>query len=282
VATVTLVRQGWISAKQKEVGTSILTINLLFELIMRKGQLAGVLCLAILLLIASHFGVGQVRETPYVHLNRLIKLAAGVDQTAAAVANPLDQVFVTQYRLLIRSNQDYEAGLKQVDVKAIQRLSSPQLLASPGSAAGGLRDLHRAYNLEVEHEKKVRDAYAGLRRVFETAAWAASARPQLIKLLQNMIIVPSLKRQRCIDAEKAWIDSVDDLYHYAMEHEAELRLEDGAVTISDEGTLREFNAKVVLESIHRRGFLRKKEEYARMQSQTFSILAIDPKSVGIQ
>jgi hypothetical protein len=47
---------------------------------MRKGQLAGVLCLAILLLIASHFGVGQVRETPSVHL----KLAAGVDQTAAA------------------------------------------------------------------------------------------------------------------------------------------------------------------------------------------------------
>jgi hypothetical protein len=244
-----------------------------------------VFCLVTLLVSDSSSLVAQANETAQAHIHRLIKEAAGVQpapNNGFRSDTGFDRAFRSQYRDLIKANQIYAAALKQIDSAKVRQLGSPESLTHPASASSALDQLHSGYALEVEHERRVQQIYARLRHVFETADVSASVRISLLKIFEDTIGVPSSERQRCIAAEKAWIDSMDDLYRYANLHIETLELVDGTVAISDPIIQHEFNGKIVSEEIHRRAFIEKKHEYAQLQARVFRALAIDPTNVGLQ
>jgi hypothetical protein len=258
----------------------LLKRNNLLERLHTKSYWVGILCLVMLLLSAAGPVVAQGNGILEEHINRLVKEAIGVQpirNSGSPSQNAFDRAFRLQYRALIQANRDYEGALKQIDSNVIRQLGTPQSLATPANAAPGLRQMHLGYTLEVQHEQRVQEIYAGLKRIFETADWAAPRRQQLVELFESMTVVPSLERQRCISAEKAWIDSMDDLYRYTSEHSTDVHLVEGAITIDDTTIQRDFNAKIISTEAHRRVFLKAKQEYAGMQAQAFRALAVDRK-----
>lgn len=228
---------------------------------------------------------GQARETPKEHVNRLLKEASGmqsVRKDASGNEPAFDRALRLEYRDLIQANRAHVAALKQIDPHQVSQLGTPHSLVHPASAVAALDQLHAGYVLEIEHEQKVQHIYARLHHIFETADLATTTRATLLKIFEDTIVAPSLERQRCITAEKSWIDSMDDLYRYANTHIETLQLVDGTVEISDPVIRQEFNEKIVSEEIHRRAFIEKQREYVRLQAQVFRALAIDPTNMGLQ
>jgi hypothetical protein len=228
---------------------------------------------------------GQARETPKEHINRLLKEASGmqsVRKDASGNETAFDRALRSEYRDLIQANRAHVAALKQIDPHQVGQLGSPYSLVHPASALSALNQLHAGYALEIEHERKVQHIYARLRHIFETADLPTPTRTSLLKIFEDTIVAPSSERQRCITAEKSWIDSMDDLYGYASIHIETLQLVEGTVAISDPVIQQEFNEKIVSEEIHRRAFIEKKHEYVQLQARVFRALAIDPTNVGLQ
>jgi hypothetical protein len=228
---------------------------------------------------------GQTHETPKEHINRLLKEASGMQSVRKQPLGnepAFDQALRSEYRDLIQANRAHMAALRQIDPHQVGQLGSPHSLVHPASAVSALDQLHAGYALEIEHERKVQHIYARLHHIFETADLPALTRASLLKIFEDTIIAPSLERQRCINAEKSWIDSMDDLYHYASIHIETLQLVESTIMISDPVIQQEFNGKIVSEEIHRRAFIEKKDEYLQLQTRVFRALAIDPTNVGLQ
>jgi uncharacterized protein YjiS (DUF1127 family) len=88
-------------------------------------------------------------------------------------------------------------------------------------------------------------------------------------------------RERAITAEKAWIDSVDDLYAYAKTYHSAFVFADGRLAVSDSTVREEFNQRIRTMNAHRSQFLQAKNALEQMQRQNLDRIGISRQQTGL-
>jgi hypothetical protein len=88
-------------------------------------------------------------------------------------------------------------------------------------------------------------------------------------------------RQRAISSEKAWIDSLDDVYGYAQSHHADFTLANGRVGINDDQVREEFNTRIHTMNARRSEFLQAKHDLDQMQRQSLQKVGLSPQQIGL-
>jgi hypothetical protein len=222
-------------------------------------------------------------EPPDQHIGRLMREAAGLQPVRKQFFSKdqqFDDTFRDQYRKMIQINKDYIEAVRNTDMSAISRLGTPESFADPSSFADGLRQLHTVYDLDSGQEQKLHDMVTSLRNTIENSGWAASNREQFLKGFEQGVARVNEKRQGIVTTEKAWIDSIDDVYDYAQRNHAVFILNNGQLLISDNQVLEEFNAKVRTMNSSRTQFLQAKQQFDQWQAGQLQKMGVNTTDIG--
>jgi hypothetical protein len=255
--------------------------------IQRKGHGA---LIAVIVLVAA-FVVGGLaflyskvdRETPEQRIGRLMREAAGaqpVRNQFFAKDRHFDDTFREQYQNMFRANRDYMQAVSNADLSATAQLNTPESFADPDSFSQGLKQLHTVYDLDMAQEQKVAEIVANLRQIIETT-WSGSDRDEMIKQFDEGLAQPMAKRQHAVDAEKAWVAAIDDVYAYAKANHAAFILNNGQLLISDDQVLQEFNSKVRAVNAGHQQFLQAKQEFDQWQADLLKKMGVNSKDIGM-
>lgn len=252
-----------------------------------------VVAIVIIVLLAAGIG-GYLylrnfdNEEPEARIRRLVREAAGTQPIKTGFAYNLskmkqfDDDFREQYRKLFHANQDYIAAVKNADISAASNMGKAETFVDPSSFSEGLKQLHAVYDLDMAQEQKVAEIIANVRHVIETSSWSASDRQGAMRGFDTGIAEPLAKRKTAVDAEQAWVQSIDDVYDYANRNHPAFVLQDGQLLINDGQVLEEFNSRVRTMNSRRTEFLQAKQAYDTYQQQLFQKMGVDPKEMGIQ
>jgi hypothetical protein len=222
-------------------------------------------------------------EQPEEHFARLLREAAGT-QPESHKGFPrqrrFDDAVRQQYRRLVQQNRDYMAIVNKTDVNAIKDLNSAASFASPEAAQAGLDQLHALYNIDADQEQKLRVIMGELRQILESNTGSASEREAMLRGFDSSYSAELSRRQQALDAERAWVDSVDDVHNYANAHGDSIALVNGHLIISDAAVRSEFNAKVDLQEQNRKTFLKAQEQFSQSQAESLKKMGLSGKDVG--
>lgn len=249
------------------------------------GLMVAVIAIVVIAVIGGLvFLVANVdREPPDQRIGRLMREAAGlqpVHKQFFSKDQQFDDTFRDQYRNLIQINKDYMEAVRNTDMSAISRLGTPESFADPSSFADGLRQLHTAYDLDSGQEQKLHEMITNLRNTIENSGWAASNREEFLKGFQQGVAQVNERRTGIVTTEKAWIDSIDDVYDYAQRNHAVFILNGEQLLISDNQVLEEFNAKVRAMNASRNQFLQAKQQFDQWQAGQFQKMGVNASDVG--
>lgn len=249
------------------------------------GPIVAVIAIVVIAVIGGLvFLVANVdREPPDQRIGRLMREAAGlqpVHKQFFSKDQQFDDTFRDQYRNLIQINKDYMEAVRNTDMSAVSRLGTPESFADPSSFADGLRQLHTAYDLDSGQEQKLHEMITNLRNTIENSGWAASNREAFLKGFQQGVAQVNERRTGIVTTEKAWIDSIDDVYDYAQRNHAVFILNGEQLLISDNQVLKEFNAKVRAMNASRNQFLQAKQQFDQWQASQFQKMGVSASDVG--
>jgi hypothetical protein len=227
----------------------------------------------------------QQSETAEHYLNRLIKEATGaqpVRESRFLSQRTVDNAFRNQFRTLIDQNRAFSGAVSKLDHEKIKKVMTPESLADPALGADVLKELDAYALLEQEHGIKADESIANLRHTFETADWREPQRQNALKSFDLIMAASQASRHTYLQAEKAWVDSVDDLYHCAAEHKSSLKVENGTLQVFDDNALQELNKRIKLANSRREEMLKAQQTYKDLQNQRLKAVGIDPGTVGAQ
>lgn len=222
-------------------------------------------------------------EPPDQRIGRLMREAAGLQPVRKqffAKDRQFDDMFRDQYRNLIQLNKDYLEAVRNTDVSAVSRLGSAESFADPASFADGLRQLHTLYDLDSGQEQKLQEITSNLRTTIENSGWAASNREELMKGFQQGVAQVQDKRAGIVATERAWINSIDDVYDYAQRNHGVFVLNNGQLLIADNQVLEEFNGKVRAMNASRSQFMQAKQQFDQWQAGQLQKMGVSTSDVG--
>jgi hypothetical protein len=173
-------------------------------------------------------------------------------------------------------------SVKNIDMSQLKTINSAESFATPGAATEARRQLHALYDLDASQEDKVKEILGNLRHTMEAEATSASERENMLKGFDKGTAEAAARRQHALDAEKIWIDAVDDLYVYAEMHPNNFSLSNGHLVIPDTVIRNEFNAKMEFQGEQRKAFLQAQKEFSQFQGQSLDKLGLTPKDVGVK
>lgn len=223
------------------------------------------------------------REPPDQRIGRLMREAAGLQPTRKQFFSrdqQFDDAFRDQYKNLIQTNKDYMEAVRKTDMSDVSRLGTPESFADPASFADGLRELHTAYDLDSGQEQKLQEIIANLRTTIQNSGWAASNREEFLKGFEQGVAQVHDKRSGIVTTEKAWIDSIDDVYDYAQRNHGVFILSNGQLLISDNQVLEGFNAKVRAMNNSRSQFMQAKQQFDQWQAGQFKKMGVSASDIG--
>lgn len=223
------------------------------------------------------------REPPDQRIGRLMREAAGLQPVRKqffAKDQQFDDTFREQYKNLIQINKDYMEAVRKTDMSDVARLGTPESFADPASFADGLRELHTAYDLDSGQEQKLQEMITNLRNTIENSGWAASNREEFMKGFEQGVAQVHDKRTGIVSTERAWIDSIDDVYDYAQRNHAAFILSNGQLLIADNQVLEEFNAKVRKMNASRGQFMQAKQQFDQWQASQFQKMGVKASDIG--
>lgn len=227
----------------------------------------------------------QQAETEEQYINRLIKEATGaqpVQESRFPKQRTIDNAFRTQFRNLIQQNREFFTAINKVDKEKLKKLMTPESFADPQVGGDAVKELDAYATLEQEHGNQAEQTFASMRHTFEVADLPAAERDHILKSFDTTLAEPQTSRRRYLVAAKAWVSAVDDLYHYAAEHKAAFKIEDGTLRVSDDETLTGLNQRIKAANSQREDMLKAMQDYKTMQDQHMKASGIDPKTVGLQ
>lgn len=85
-----------------------------------------------------------------------------------------------------------------------------------------------------------------------------------------------------VSCEQAWIQSIDDVYDYAISNHSVFVLNNGQVAITDDQVLNEFNSKVRAMNARGNQFMQAKRDFDQWQAQLFQKMGVSSKDIGMQ
>jgi len=226
----------------------------------------------------------QQSETAEQYINRLIREATGaqpIQEARSPKQRAMDNSFRTQFRSLIQLNRDFVAAINKVDKEKLKKLMTAESLADPAVGADTVKELDAYAALEQENGAKSDQIIAGVRHTLETADWLGAERARMLKSFDIFMTESQDGRHRYLEAQKAWVEVVDDLYRYAAQHKDAFKIENGKVTVSDESVLAEVNQRLSTANAKREDMLKAQQAYQVLQAQRLKTFGVDPKSVGM-
>jgi hypothetical protein len=251
-----------------------------------KGILFAVIFGALCLIGLGGYWVSTLNfETPEQRLGRLAREAAGLQpekHTGSAQERKFDDAMRNQYRSLVQLNHSYMDSIKNIDISQLKTINSAESFATPGAATEARQQLHALYDLDAAREEKVKEILGGLRSTMESEASSTSERESLLKDFDKGTAAAAAKGQHALEAEKSWIDAVDDLYVYAEMHSSNFSLSNGHLVIPDAVIRNEFNSKMEFQGDQRKAFLQAQKEFSQFQGQSPDKLGLTPKDVGVK
>jgi hypothetical protein len=224
-------------------------------------------------------------ENPDQHIYRVMAEASGarpVVHKGFPSQRRFDDALRDQYRRLIQENRDYNAVSSGFSMDELHKINQPQTFADTSLAEEGLRQLHAAYDLDVQHEAKLQEIMAGVRQVFDSNNLPQVQREATLKGFDASQTKIGSKRQQVLSTEKAWIDAVDDVYAYAGEHRGEMRMVNNKLVIVNDLTLETFNSKIRASGDLRRQFLEAKKDFEQFQSDLTKKTGVSQKDLGLK
>jgi hypothetical protein len=240
---------------------------------------------AFLLVFVALTLFAQRSETSEQYINRLTKEAAGsqpVQESRFPRQRAMDNTFRSLLRTLIQQNRAFFAAASKVDREKIKKVMTPESFADPALGADVVKELDAYADLEQKHGAEADQSFADLRHTFETADWSAPQRERMLKSFDSILAEPQGLRHNYLQAEKAYVESVDDLYHVAAEHKAVLKIENGDLKVFDDDVLEELNKRIKLANSRREEMLKARQTYKDSQNQRLQSIGIDLMEVGIQ
>lgn len=219
-------------------------------------------------------------ETPDQRVARLMREAAGTQPVKSSWfgEDKVDTRMRDMFRSMFKLNRDYTAAVAQLDISQVSRLSTPESFADPDSAREALQQLHSAYDLDAQQEQNLAKLMNDFRNSLNDMP--ASQRAQMLAGFNRGLANVMPIRERATSAEKAWVDSLDDIYGFAAQRHSEFQLVDGRLQIADPVTLAEFNSKVRNLNYRRDQFQRARQDFERFQNQTYQKMGVDSNAVN--
>ena len=250
------------------------------------GPLIAIIAVVIVVLIsaAAYFVRHVNTETADQRIGRLMREATGaqpIKEKGFARDREFDNAFRDQFRKLVQLNQDYSAASEKLDTSAIGKLNTPESFADPVTGSLALKQIHAAFDLDAAQEKKVKEILSDLRHTLETHTWSGSDRADALKGFDRGVAQQTPIRERLITTEKAWVDSLDDMYGYAGQNSTLFTVADGRLRISNNSVLMEFNTRLRLEESRRMAFVSAKKDFDQFQANLLNRMGVSQKDVGI-
>lgn len=242
---------------------------------------AGIFCGLSLLFILGNVASSIKVETTEQKLGRLMREAAGLQPVRKTLfrEDKTDTQMRSFFKDIIDVNRQYQQGIDALDTSETKKLNTPESLADPESAAEALRQLHAAYDLDAQQEQRLREILEKFKKGADDLP--PSQRDEMLKSFDEGLAKAMPTREHAITTEKAWIDSVDDLYAYARTYHSAFVFAGGRLAISDSTVREEFNQRIHTMNAHRSEFLQAKNALEQMQRQSLDRIGISRQQTGL-
>lgn len=245
---------------------------------------AGLFCgIALFILLANAMGNPGVLqpESSEQKAARLMREAAGTQPVRHSIfgENKTDTKLRNLFKDILALNKEYQEAESKLDISEVKNLSTPESFADPDSVAGALRQLHAAYDVDAHQEERMGEVLENFKHGLDDLP--ASERQEMLDGFNQGLGRATPTRQRAISSEKAWIDSLDDIYGYAQSHHADFTIANGRVGINDDQVREEFNTRVHTMNARRTEFLQAKHDLDELQSQNLQKIGLSPQQVGL-
>jgi hypothetical protein len=247
----------------------------------RPNLFAGLFCGISLLFVISTAMNPIGFETTDQQMSRLMREAAGLQPVRKPLfgENKRDTQFRNFFRDLININKEYQQSVDALDISETAKLSTSASFADPDSVSVALRQLHAAYDVDALQEQRMSAALEKFKQGFNDLP--ASERDEMLTGFNQGLAKVMPKRQRAVSTEKAWLDSLDDIYAYAQSYHSSFGLSDGRLIISDSAVREEFNNRVRTLNARRTEFLQAKNEFDQLQRENLQKIGITRQDTGL-
>jgi hypothetical protein len=223
----------------------------------------------------------QSPETTEQKMGRLMREAAGLQPVRKHLfaESRFDTWARDFFRDVIAFNKQYQQQFDQLNTKDVAILGTSASFADPDLATAGLQEVHARYKLDSLEEQRLQQLMDNFRQ--RSSDFAYSDRQDLIKGMDEGLARFMPIRNKVIAAEKAWVDSLDDIYSFARIQHSRIELTDADhLIITDSQVRQEFNARVRAMNSRRQELLNARRKFVSMQDNTFQQLGITRKEVG--
>lgn len=212
---------------------------------------------------------------------RLMREAAGIQPVRRSIfgENKTDTKTRDLFKDILALNKEYQDAESKLDTSEVKNLSTPESFANPDSVAGALQQLHAAYDVDAHQEERMGEILENFKHSLDDLP--ASERQEMLDGFSQGLGRVTPTRQRALSSEKAWIDSLDDVYGYAGSHHSDFVIADGHVGINDDQVREEFNTRIHTMNARREEFLQAKHDLDQMQSQSLQKIGLNPQQVGL-
>lgn len=212
---------------------------------------------------------------------RLMREAAGIQPVRHSIfgENKTDAKLRNMFKDILALNKEYHEAESKLDISEVKNLSTPESFANPDSVADALKQLHAAYDVDAHQEVRMGEVLENFKHSLDDLP--ASERQEMLDGFNQGLGRATPVRQHAISSEKAWIDSLDDIYGYAQSHHADFTIANGRVGINDDQVREEFNTRVHTMNARRSEFLQAKHDLDQMQSQSLQKVGLSPQQLGL-
>ena len=241
------------------------------------------LCMVALPLLALALRA-QTAEPTDQYFNRLAREAAGAQPVRASRTphqRAIDEALRSHLRVLIQINREFATASTKMDKEKLKQLMTPESIADPNRVADALKELQTDVQVEQEMGTRVKQTLADLRHAIETADLATAERQHMLKIFDLSMAGPDAERRQYYESEKVWAESVNDLYQFAAEHNAAIKISDGKLAVMDNAVLDQLNQKITQVNTHRQEMQTALQVYKTTQNKRLQDLGVDRKSVGL-
>jgi hypothetical protein len=259
----------------------------------RDPNLFAILFCSIAVGVAAFTVVGNLRttgslpfhgpETTEQKMSRLMREAAGLQPVHKHLfgESSLDTGIRDLFRNLITVNKQYQQEVQKLDTKDIAALGTPASFSDPDAATAGLQEVHARYKLHSLQEQRIQELLDNFKQRFSDLS--SKDRQDFINGMDEGFARVMPVRHKAIAAEKAWVDSLDDIYSFARIRQSKITLSRAdQLIITDNQVREEFNARVRAMNSRRNEYVQASRDFASLQNNTLQKLGLTGKETGVR
>lgn len=222
-------------------------------------------------------------ETGDQKMGRLMREAAGLQPVHKPLfgESRLDTWTRDLFRDLIAANRQFQQEAHKLDTKDIAVLGTPASFADPDSATAGLMEIHARYKLNSLQEQSIQNLLDNFKHHLSDVSSDDSR--DYIKGMDKGLARVMPVRHKALAAEKAWLDSLDDIYSFARIQHSKIGFSTADHLIITDNQVREqFNARIRAMNSRHKEYLQAIRDFASMQNNTLQKLGLTGKETGVR